>query len=164
MTVIAWDGITLAADRRGVMSGLPTLTNKIHLITANIVFAGCGDRYQALAAVDYLKKFYSKTDRATLIPPTGLDDFCGLIVEAVPLNHSVHFNTRVIQSQMVEAPLLEKQIAFGSGRDFALAAMHLNQPAFDAVEIATKFDNCCGNGVSTAYFERLVWSIHNHDE
>ena len=37
--------------------------------------------------------------------------------------------------------------AWGSGRDFALTAMHLGKSAREAVEIACLFENGCGNGV-----------------
>lgn len=35
----------------------------------------------------------------------------------------------------------------GSGRDFAIAAMHCGKTAREAVEIASLYENGCGNGV-----------------
>ncbi len=38
--------------------------------------------------------------------------------------------------------------ACGSGRDYAIAAMHLGKSAREAVEIASIYDTGCGNGVT----------------
>ena len=43
----------------------------------------------------------------------------------------------------VEDPFM----AWGAGRDFALAALYLGKTAAEAVEIACHFDSSCGNGV-----------------
>lgn len=43
----------------------------------------------------------------------------------------------------------DKLYACGSGRDFALAAMHCGKSTAEAVEIACLFENGCGNGVDT---------------
>jgi ATP-dependent protease HslVU (ClpYQ) peptidase subunit len=41
----------------------------------------------------------------------------------------------------------DKKTATGSGRDYALAAMHCGKTAREAVEIACLFETGCGNGV-----------------
>ncbi len=43
--------------------------------------------------------------------------------------------------------LEDKNVACGSGRDFAITAMHLGKTAIEAVEIACLFDTGCGNGI-----------------
>ena len=43
----------------------------------------------------------------------------------------------------------DRQAAVGSGRDFALAAMHLGKSAEEAVLVAAEFDPGTGNGVDT---------------
>jgi hypothetical protein len=43
----------------------------------------------------------------------------------------------------------DETYATGSGRDYAIAAMHLGKSAAQAVEIASLFDPACGNGVDT---------------
>jgi hypothetical protein len=37
-------------------------------------------------------------------------------------------------------------MAWGSGRDFAIAAMHLGKDAVEAVKVASRFETGCGNG------------------
>jgi ATP-dependent protease HslVU (ClpYQ) peptidase subunit len=43
--------------------------------------------------------------------------------------------------------------AFGSGRDFAIAAMACGKSAREAVEIACQFDTGCGLGVDVMQIE-----------
>lgn len=44
-------------------------------------------------------------------------------------------------------PVREKFVADGSGRDFALSAMHLGKSAREAVAFAARFDVYTGGGV-----------------
>jgi ATP-dependent protease HslVU (ClpYQ) peptidase subunit len=41
----------------------------------------------------------------------------------------------------------DKFIAWGAGRDYALAAMHLGKNSREAVEVACALDNTCGMGI-----------------
>ena len=43
----------------------------------------------------------------------------------------------------------DKQWAIGSGRDYAIAAMHLGRTAAEAVAVACLFDVSCGMGIDT---------------
>jgi ATP-dependent protease HslVU (ClpYQ) peptidase subunit len=48
--------------------------------------------------------------------------------------------------------VMEQNIhAIGSGRDFALAAMHLGFDPVKAVEVASELDGCTGGGVDVVY-------------
>ena len=49
--------------------------------------------------------------------------------------------------------ILESQFAIGSGRDYAMAAMHLGCSAVAAVETACALDSSCGNGIDLLEFE-----------
>jgi ATP-dependent protease HslVU (ClpYQ) peptidase subunit len=46
-------------------------------------------------------------------------------------------------------PVEDPFIAFGAGRDYAMAAMHLGCDAHRAVEVACVFDTGCGMGIDT---------------
>lgn len=46
----------------------------------------------------------------------------------------------------------QERIAIGSGRDFAMAAMHLGKSAVEAVEVACALDSGCGNGIDALTF------------
>ena len=42
MTVVAWDGVRLAADKRISLGGLHATTTKVHRLADGRLFAGCG--------------------------------------------------------------------------------------------------------------------------
>lgn len=139
MTVIAWDGKTLAADKLGSYNGLGRTVTKIHRIgdllvgisgnawVANEVFAWVerGRKPEAFPACQRDKDDWSMT----------------LIIEArrVLLYERSPYPTRIADGTC----------AIGSGRDFALAAMHMGADARRAVEVATHFCPDCGLGVDT---------------
>ena len=50
--------------------------------------------------------------------------------------------------------LEDEFVAIGSGRDFALAAMHLGQSAVEAVGLACRLDANCGLGVDEMTHEK----------
>lgn len=139
MTCIAWDGKTLAADKRATNSGLPRTVTKIHRVNGCLIGAS-GDAAQAremlswwrngAKAEDFPASQRDKEDWGTfvVIGDDGID-----VYERTP--HPIRFE--------------DKQFACGSGRDFATAAMHLGCTAAQAVEIACKFDINCGNGIDT---------------
>lgn len=141
MTIIAWDGKMLAADKRSVNSGLARTVTKIHRISRFLVGAsGSFDStVEALAWVergrhtdDYPKSQYDKDDYAVVFVIEPHTDFV-FVYERSP--YPLRFEDRFF--------------AMGSGRDVALAAMHCGKTAKEAVEIACLFECSCGNGIDT---------------
>ena len=55
-----------------------------------------------------------------------------------------------------------QNFAIGSGRDFALAAMHLGKTAVEAVEVACHFDSGCGNGIDTLTLNLASMPVGGH--
>ena len=143
MTTVAWDGKTLAADRRfSAGNGIFTVT-KIQRVNGCLVGL-TGNFSQALELAKWLKdgadpKEFPKEQR-------DVDNGNGMVV--------VQADGTLIkyESSPVPITLHEKQFAFGSGGDFARAAMFLGKCACDAVEIAMVFDPATGNGVDTLTF------------
>ena len=62
---------------------------------------------------------------------------------------------RVLKYESTPYPIeMEDDIfAMGSGRDFALMAMHLGRSAAQAVQLTDEFQSDCGNGVDVVSFE-----------
>ncbi len=143
MTVIAWDGKTLAADKRAVNGTLPRTTTKIFRAAGMLVGAS-GDHAVALQ----LLRWHRDGADPKEFPKAAEGDSVSLLV--------IHPGNRVwlYTSGPVAAEFHDRHFAIGSGRDFAIAAMHLGKTAVEAVEIACLFDNYCGNGVDTLEFER----------
>lgn len=137
MTVIAWDGTTLAADKRATANGVVRTTTKISRIKGHLV-AFSGDLDVGMALLNWYKDGCvpekwpqaQKTDRWTsllVITPEG----------------------KITKYETEPYPLLfeDKQFAMGSGRDFALAAMYLGKSAREAVKITNALSVECGNGI-----------------
>jgi 20S proteasome alpha/beta subunit len=147
MTCIAWDGATLAADKRCALGSLIRTTTKI------FNFGDCFAGYAGDAAVGEELVAWFKAGHVPADFPESQrskDSWTSLLViwrngdiwkfESTP--HAVKFPPQ--------------QFAIGSGRDFAMAAMHCGKTAQEAVEVACVFDNGCGNGVDILSFAPSV--------
>jgi ATP-dependent protease HslVU (ClpYQ) peptidase subunit len=142
MTVIAWDGTTLAADRRCSFGAyIGTLTKIRRIGNALVGVAGsaskAGEFFAWIESGAYPPGF----------PPrdNGNDYFTGLVIRPGPI---------VERYECTGFPIVleDKQHAIGSGRDYAAMAMHLGKSASEAVQLATMFDENCGNGVDELSF------------
>lgn len=140
MTVIAWDGKTLAADKRACngTSSSNTVT-KIHRWIGGLC-GFSGDLDLGMAMVQWLE---NGADAGSFPARQKTEDSVAFIV--------VHNGGRVVRYEREPVPLhFENRIqAMGSGRDYALAAMHLGHDARKAVEVACALDCGCGNGIDT---------------
>jgi len=139
MTCIAWDGKTLAADKRGTCAGMRYTVTKIHRLPDGLVaFSGGGAH-----ASELLNWFFGARDPAAY-PRCEDDGGAG----ALMVNES-----GVIFMYSADNPFPERiESAFfarGSGRDYAMAAMYLGCDARRAVEVACAFDVNCGGGIDT---------------
>ncbi len=137
MSVIAWDGKRLAADKRCTLGTLIRTTSKLfHLGDALVAYAGDTD-----AGEEVLAWFKNGHDPAKFPDSQrNADRFAELLI--------VWADGTIWKYQRTPYPLKfpPQQFAIGSGRDFALAAMHCGKTAPEAVEVACVFDSGCGNG------------------
>lgn len=137
MTVIAWDGKTLAADKRMVNCGRGSTCTKLYRVGENAVaFSGDADGgremlvwFRAGADPDKFPARCRHEKDWTLMVVANKDGLC--------------FYERTPYPVQVEDPFF----AAGSGGDYAMAAMHLGKTAREAAEIACLFDTGCGNGI-----------------
>lgn len=142
MTVIAWDGRTLAADKQATCSGLIRTVTKIHRF-GDLLVAGSGDLDRAEASFLWVK---NGRDPDAFPRPASDTDYVDLLVIE---------GGRTLKYERTPQPLVfeDAHFAMGSGRDYAIAAMHLGLSARDAVLLASKFDSGCGNGIDTLELE-----------
>lgn len=139
MTVIAWDGKTLAADKRCTIAGYPATSTKIHRVPGGLVgFSGC-----AVHAAELLHWFRNGRDPEDF-PKRDEETGCGSLLitdtgEILLFTHHSGF------PEQIEGAFFAR----GAGRDYALAAMHLGHDARTAVEVACALDTSCGNGIDT---------------
>ena len=142
MTVIAWDGKTLAADKRACMGSFTYTVTKLYRIGDRIVgFAGS----QALAG--RLRAWLEAGADPDTYPDNEAEDGCYFI--------AIRGDGTIERYESTGYPIIveEKFFACGSGREYAMAAMYLGVDARTAVDIASKFDESCGNGIDTLTHE-----------
>jgi 20S proteasome alpha/beta subunit len=138
MTVLAWDGITLAADRRANASGMPFSVTKIFRIEKGIVgIDGCMG--EGLEIIEWLKQGADPEK----YPSFQKDNERYVHALLIMNNKEIWRYERQPYPIIVEMPFF----ASGSGRDFAISAMAMGKTAKEAVELACRFDVYCGNGI-----------------
>lgn len=140
MTCIAWDGRTLAADKRASNGGLARRCTKI-MRHGDALIGMTGD-WDAAAE---LRQWWIDGAKPADFPKVGRDDKATLVVVQ-------HAGISVYVAGPFPMIQEEQFSAWGSGRDFAIAAMHLGCDAAKAVEVASIFQHDCGDGVDTLTF------------
>jgi ATP-dependent protease HslVU (ClpYQ) peptidase subunit len=140
MTIIAWDGKTLAADKQSTTVGYGNTVTKIFRVTGGRV-AFTGNAGHACALLEW---FRNGRDAAAW-PKKGGDDSAGAIFitdDGEVRGYSGDDGATFIRYE-------DKFAAWGAGRDYALAAMYLGRDAREAVEVACALDTTCGMGIDT---------------
>lgn len=140
MSIIVWDGQTLAADNQGTHCGLRFYVKKLYRLDDGTLLAFVGGASEGLNLIDWYKRGAdpkewpetqkSEEDMATLIivTPQGV----AACYEKCP----------------VPIPIEKVPHAWGSGRDFALGALAMGADARKAVEIASVYAEGCGQGIT----------------
>lgn len=143
MTCIAWDGHTLAADKRALRSGLPTTVTKVARV-GDMLIGFAGDLAGAMEMVAWI----AAGAKPEALPANQRTDSFVDVLCVMP-------DGKVLLYERGPIPYQAEQrfVATGSGRDFAMAAMHLGKTAAEAVEVACLFDMYSGNGIDTLTFE-----------
>lgn len=138
MTVIAWDGVMLAADKLGDAGGMRRTATKIRRLSNGMLFASAGTASRSRAMMEWIALGAQKRD----IPAFQL-------TEEYQDTFVVHPDGSVWVYTMSTLPfeMVNQFHAIGSGRAYAMAAMYLGCTAEKAVRVASEFDMYCGNGV-----------------
>lgn len=145
MTVIAWDGKTLAADRRSVVNGTIRSVTKISRHPSRReLMAISGSLVDGLE----VQNWYVSGGAPDSFPATcrQADNFARLIVISAD-------GVRCYEGAPIPIKFDDKRNAFGSGCDFAMAAMHMGCDAKQAVEVACALSSECGDGIDTLTLE-----------
>ncbi len=140
MTVIAWDGITLAADKRACLGAMVGTVTKIRRI-GDLIVGGAGEPAFIGAMMAWIE---GGRDQETFPKQQqDKDDWSPILVIEPDGTPSIYERTAFpVRNE-------QKHIAIGSGREFARAAMYLGCDARKAVEVAIALDCGCGNGIDT---------------
>lgn len=142
MTVIAFDGRTLAADRRCTRGGTVYATRKIHRVGNLLIGLSGGSDF----CVAFLEWFKAGRPCDAFPDTQKHDDYaCALVIEG---GKAFTYDRTPYPVEM-----LEPICAIGSGREVALGAMTAGASARDAVLAASRWMECCGNGVDELTLE-----------
>jgi 20S proteasome alpha/beta subunit len=144
MTVIAWDGETLAADKRCVSNGVPSTMTKIFAISPGMMAGISGDAAYGMALVQWLMRGAKDSD----FPKKPRNDTHAIVMVVTRGEQGC----RIYENSPLSIRIEDKHHAIGSGRDFALAAMKLGYGAVRGVELAGELDINCGNGIDVLRF------------
>lgn len=139
MTVIAWDGKTLAADKMAFSAGYGYTVTKVHRLRDGGIAAFSGDGDGAMALLAWLN---AARNPSTYPEAQKDNDTSALVIRP---DGSVWSYGKTPYPQRIEC----ERYAMWHGRDFALAAMHCGKSAREAVDLACQLDVYCGNGVDT---------------
>jgi ATP-dependent protease HslVU (ClpYQ) peptidase subunit len=145
MTCIAWDGRTLAADKRVDCNGYPATAIKIFRAPDGALIGGAGDS----DVISALREWYQQGCNPEMYPNNRAEGGCYATLLVITPAKEV----RMYLSGPSPIILQNKMFAIGSGADFALASMHLGHSARKAVEVACALDVGCGNGIDTLRLE-----------
>ncbi len=138
MTVIAYDGLTLAADKRACMGSMINTVTKIHRV-GDVLVGGSGDLDFVLQVVQWVRD--GRKPESFPAQQRDKDDWQNIILIEANGKPSIYNRTpHAIQYE-------QRCVAIGSGREYAMAAMHLGKSAREAVEVAIALDPGCGNGI-----------------
>jgi len=138
MTVLAWDGKTLAADKQITFGGTPVPCTKIFRVEDALI--GCtGEAQEGLSFVAWWKAGCPDPK------PEFKEGFCALVVR----NNKLWKYENMLVSILIDMPCW----GAGSGADYAIGAMAAGKNAAEAVEIACRFDVSCGLGIDTLTLE-----------
>lgn len=139
MTVIAWDGKTLAADKQATAGSLKRTVTKLRRLDSKRIAGVAGNMSAGVAMLKWLMS--KKKGRFPLDVESDEYSCSVLVIE----------RGKILVYEGAPDPLEfeDECFAIGSGRDFALAAMHCGKTAAEAVLVTQQFDCGCGNGVDT---------------
>lgn len=139
MTVIAFDGKSLAADKRATNQGLIRTVTKVRRIR-DCLCAGAGE----FSLVEEMYAWFAEGANQEDLPAfqSTSADYVGLLV-ITPVGQILKYERSAYPMDFTESGIF----AIGSGRDHAMMAMHLGKSAEEAVLLTAELDSTCGNGV-----------------
>ncbi|BDU76277.1 hypothetical protein [Mesoterricola sediminis] len=137
MTVIAWDGKTLAVDRMGTNGDKKFPAKKCRKTQNGDIIAWSGTLEVGITLADWWE---AGRDPKTWPEAQKGEDWTRLVIL---MGGQVYTMEQLPVLQPVESPFH----AWGSGSEFAMGAMAMGADARKAVEIASQLCPSCGFGV-----------------
>jgi ATP-dependent protease HslVU (ClpYQ) peptidase subunit len=140
MTTVAWDGVTLAADRRASGGGMPAVSiRKIRRCADGRLVGGAGLAGAVLALLDWVEAGM-QGDAPVRMDSDEWSDV--LLVE--PGRRAGAMPRLFVLGRYGRYEIEAPHFAIGSGAAYALGAMACGKSAAEAVKIAARFDIATG--------------------
>ena len=144
MTVIAWDGKTLAADKMTVCGDMGSTVTKIFKPdNSEYILAICGEIAKGLVLVDWFINGQNKEDYPEF---QSTDDWARLV--CAKKGEILSF-----EADPIPITIEDDYHAWGTGRDYAMGAMYAGCTAEEAILAANKHSITCGCGVDAFKLE-----------
>lgn len=141
MTTVAWDGETLAADRK---MGDRYNVQKIFPVPTGFA-AGCGDYDSVIEIVQWLRDGEPRDSVPVLQEKDDDGDSCAEVV-VVDRKGRIDWLT---WPYLRRIRLHERFVAIGSGEEVAIGAMAFGATARQAVAVACRYDPNTGQGIDS---------------
>jgi hypothetical protein len=143
MSVIVWDGKTLAADKQGTNCEMRFTECKMAVKFTEHGLVACAWTGTASYGRELAQWYFDGAVKEKWPEfQKDKDDWCRLIVADAD---GCQFYEMTPFPMIVHDPYM----AWGSGRDFAMGALAMGADAITAVEVACKFSTGCGYGVES---------------
>jgi ATP-dependent protease HslVU (ClpYQ) peptidase subunit len=139
MSIVVWDGKTLAADKQGTVGDLRLKTTKIAKLSTGEILGWVGAVEHGLALVNW----YANGCKIEEWPETQKGEEWGKLI-VITKGKAYEYEQLPIRQLVQSVPA-----AWGSGRDFALGALAMGADAIGAVKVACKFSTSCGMGIDS---------------
>ena len=141
MTIIVWDGSTLATDRAATDGVAKWRTEKAWYWGEGedrLILSGAGPLHSILA----MREWFKDGQEPSMFPVIQTTHPCHFVV--------VSPYTGLYRFEITPSPIDHGrgQCAFGEGREFAYGALAMGATAQQAVEIANSHSPHCGLGVA----------------
>ncbi len=140
MTVIAWDGKTLAADKQVTYGVTKQVVTKIFR-HGEMLLAICGNASAGMELIEWFKSGAVPRD----YPEGNRKEDSGASLIVISVDRIVRKYECGPFPSVLEGPFC----AFGSGDESALVAMACGLDARAAVEVTCRFNTGCGMGIDT---------------
>lgn len=151
VTVIAWDGSTLAADRRVTIGGVTFESTKVRCVEGPrglALVALCGEG----ARIERLMEWYSAGADPATYPTRKDDDWSALV--CITRDDKGQCRIERFEGSGYALIVDSHLYADGGGRDAAMGAMLCGATAVRAVEITSQLIGSCGNGYDAVTFPK----------
>jgi 20S proteasome alpha/beta subunit len=152
ITVIVWDGKTLAADRRIRYGSQFNTTTKIHKIYEPLGYVLCGGSGED-CFVQQMIAWVKDGRRPEAFPADqrNKDDWQPFFV----IEHLHKHFTRILFYERTPHPVVYDSpvLCIGSGADYARAFLHVGKTAEEAVRLTCEIDHHCGDGIDILEFD-----------